>query len=174
MTSYGGNAGTRSTFWSDITKYGPFDGVFHVNSKTRIPDILDGLSNTFFFMERYHRDPNWTTAYGLDISTYGGWAWTNGFAGEDQMLSCPWNRPSNIPWDANLSGKIINWMIPNGASFSFTNEDDRLCVPGSGHPGGANFALCDGSVRFVAESVSAQTLNLWAAMNDGQINPPID
>src|SRR5262249_44828990 len=109
MTSYGGNAGSRNTFWTAVTR----DGVFHVNSKVKIADIMDGTSNTFLFTERFHFDKNWTTAYGLDINTYGGWAWTNGFAGEDQMLSCPWNRTTDTPWDANLSGKIINWMLPN-------------------------------------------------------------
>ena len=51
------------------------------------------------------------------------------------MLSCPWNRTADTPWDANLSGKIINWMIPTGSPISFAFEDDRLCVPGSGHVG---------------------------------------
>ncbi|MFL5342663.1 MAG: DUF1559 domain-containing protein [Gemmataceae bacterium] len=175
MSSYGGNAGSRNTFWTDLTKYSGFDGVFHVNSHTRIADITDGMSNTFFFMERFHFDPNWKagTPPGLDISTYGAWAWTNGYCGEDFMLSCPWNRASDIPWDANLSQQVVNWMIPNGAGASFTNEDDRLCVPGSGHPQGANFALCDGSVRFISDSTQPRTLNIWAVINDGKVNPDI-
>jgi prepilin-type processing-associated H-X9-DG protein len=176
MTSYGGNAGSRSTFYTDVT----MDGIFWVNSKTTIAGITDGTSNTFFFMERFHLDPQFVTASGgpgnLDINTYGGWAWTNNFAGEDLTLSCPykWDRTVNPPagsaWDAFLTTKIINWMIPAGQT-GFTVTDDRLCVPGSGHTGGANFAMGDGSVRFFPDSTPPATLNILAVRNDGFVVP---
>ena len=38
---------------------------------------------------------------------------------------------------------------------------------GSQHPGGVNFALCDGSVRFVSETI-AMDVYLSAASRDGQ------
>jgi prepilin-type N-terminal cleavage/methylation domain-containing protein/prepilin-type processing-associated H-X9-DG protein len=168
MISYGGNAGTRSTFYTDTT----LDGIFFVNSRVTIGSITDGTSNTLFFMERFHKDNNWQAAAGasaLGINTYGGWVWTNSFSGEDLTLSCPWNRASNIPWDANLTSKVINWTIPNGAPSGFTTTDDRLCVPGSGHTGGANFAFGDGSVRFLTDSTPPQTLNLLAVKDDGLV-----
>jgi len=168
ISSYGGNAGSRSTYYSDVTK----DGIFFVNSSTRIASITDGTSNTFFFMERYHKDNNWLAASAgttnLDIPTYGGWAWTNVYAGEDNTLACPWKRATNQPWDTYLSGQIINWTIPNGVT-GYTVTDDRLNVPGSGHTGGANFALADGSVRFMTNSTSAVTLNIMAVKDDGLI-----
>ena len=176
MSSYGGNAGTRSTYWTDVT----MDGMFYVNSKTTIGAVTDGMSNTFFFMERNHNDPNYQAAAGgasaQPLNTYGGWAWTNGYAGEDMTLSCPykWDYTTTPPtgsyWDGNLTSKIINWQIPaGGTGYSFT--DDRLCVPGSGHTGGANFAMADGSVRFFTDSTPAATLNLLAVKNDGQVIP---
>ena len=42
MTSYGGIAGTISTFYTVATK----DGIFYVNSQTRMADIVDGTSST--------------------------------------------------------------------------------------------------------------------------------
>jgi prepilin-type N-terminal cleavage/methylation domain-containing protein/prepilin-type processing-associated H-X9-DG protein len=169
MTSYGGNAGSRSTFYTDVTSVKAQDGVFWLNSLVRIAAITDGTSNTFFFMERYHKDKNWGAAAGagaLDITTYGGWCWTNWASGEDLTLSCPWDRVNDLPWDAYLTTQVINWTIPTGTS-GFSVTDDRLCVPGSGHTGGANFAFGDGSVRFISQTTAPRTLNLLSRRDDG-------
>jgi prepilin-type processing-associated H-X9-DG protein len=39
----------------------------------------------------------------------------------------------------------------------------------SRHPGGVNSCFCDGSVRFVKDSISQQTWVLLQSTNDGQI-----
>src|SRR5262249_49091109 len=41
MSSYGGNAGTRSVPWSRMTR----DGIFFIDSCVRLEDITDGTSN---------------------------------------------------------------------------------------------------------------------------------
>ncbi len=125
MNSYGCNGGTQDWFYTSMTT----DGVFWINSHVRLGDITDGTSNTLFFGERFHYDPVFTT-----INTLGGWAWANANANQDYVLSTP------LP---------VNYTIPPGSPNNFTFTDPRTCNFGSGHTGGANFALADGSVRFL-------------------------
>jgi prepilin-type N-terminal cleavage/methylation domain-containing protein/prepilin-type processing-associated H-X9-DG protein len=154
MSSYGGAAGTTSTYWTNATK----DGMFYLNSSTRIADILDGASNTLFFAERYHRDPNWTAAAGggQDIATYGGWAWTNIYAGEDVTLG------TEVP---------INWLIPAGQS-GYSVTDSRLNAIGSGHISGANACFADGSVHFLTNGTPPLVLHALGTRAGGETAGP--
>jgi prepilin-type N-terminal cleavage/methylation domain-containing protein/prepilin-type processing-associated H-X9-DG protein len=154
MMSYGGIAGTVSTFYTAATK----DGIFYVNSQTTIAAITDGTSNTMFFGERYHWDPNWkaATGTGADITTYGAWVWTNPNAMEDVTLG------TEVP---------INWLIPAGGT-GFAVTDPRLNAIGSGHTGGANVCFADGSVKFLTNSTPLATLQAAATRAGGEVYAP--
>jgi prepilin-type processing-associated H-X9-DG protein/prepilin-type N-terminal cleavage/methylation domain-containing protein len=142
MNSYGGNGGTRSWYVGDMTT----DGVFWINSQVRIDDIGDGTAYTFLFGERRHFDPVYPA-----IATLGGWAWANFNAPEDYLLS---------------TCQPVNYMLPPGTVTGPPNfpEDDRVACFGSAHPNGANFAFCDGSVRFVTLTQTWQ-LPLYQALS---------
>lgn len=129
MNSYGCNAGTRSWpyNYSSASPNLTNDGVMWINSSVTLVQITDGTSNTLFYGERWHYDPNYT-----NITTLGGWAWANYNAQEDCALSTP---------------QPVNYLCP--PSPTTQNKYDRTCAYGSGHPGGANFAFCDGSVHFL-------------------------
>ncbi len=53
LSSYGGNAGTRSFPLNSVTR----DGIFYPDSNIGLADVTDGASNTFLFGERAHDDP---------------------------------------------------------------------------------------------------------------------
>ncbi len=155
MVSYGGVAGTVSTYYTSATQ----DGCFYVNSNTKISDISDGTSNTMFFAERYHRDPNWIVAAGAgaaDITTYGGWVWTNVNAMEDLTLG------TQVP---------INWMIPAGLT-GYAATDTRLNAIGSGHTNGANVCFADGSVHFLTSSTALAVLEAAGTRAGGETYAP--
>ena len=54
LSSYGGNAGTRSVHSGGPPAYPACrrDGIFFIDSNVRASDITDGTSNTFLFGER--------------------------------------------------------------------------------------------------------------------------
>jgi prepilin-type N-terminal cleavage/methylation domain-containing protein/prepilin-type processing-associated H-X9-DG protein len=149
MSSYGGNAGTVSVYWPSAS----LDGVFYINSRVAIGEITDGTSSTLFFGERYHFDPTFDRLSGSPLNTYGGWAWANVYAMEDQTLS------SQAP---------INYMIPTNITLdpTYYYQNTRLGAFGSGHQGGANFAFADGSVRFLRDSLPQQMLQ-WLSTRAG-------
>jgi prepilin-type N-terminal cleavage/methylation domain-containing protein/prepilin-type processing-associated H-X9-DG protein len=141
VNSYFGNAGTSA--WPVATA--SLNGVLYYNSSVRILDISDGTSNTLLAGERYSRDP---IVPDSDLSDWRGWAWTNYNSGCDSLADTGW--PLNSP--ATVTGTNL-----------------RKCNFGSGHTGGANFVLCDGSVRFLTSTGVAGIVNYQrlSVPNDG-------
>jgi prepilin-type processing-associated H-X9-DG protein/prepilin-type N-terminal cleavage/methylation domain-containing protein len=147
LVSYGGNAGVRAT--GGQTK----DGIFYEGSKVRIADVTDGTSNTLLFGERRHWDPDYDRLCPRDpIDTNGWWAYADT---ADVLLSAA------VP---------LNYQVPPTAMSCDEIKADRLCAFGSRHPGGANFALADGSVRFLANAMSLSTLRSLSTRAGGEVN----
>jgi prepilin-type N-terminal cleavage/methylation domain-containing protein/prepilin-type processing-associated H-X9-DG protein len=95
--------------------------------KVKIADITDGTSNTFLVGER-------DTKKGL------GSVWIGRIAGiTDAVAYGRADLPLNTPY-------------AGGSDANCTRH-----VWGSMHSGGANFGFCDGSVRFIPDSISSHT-----------------
>ena len=179
VTSYAGNAGTRS--YHPASGFLMTDGVFFMagpgslpepNQKpVRLADVTDGTSNTLFFGERSRHDPNYDTfaAQGWDweFHFYGNWAATSSSGVAHVTLStyAPINYRLPLDFD-NRAGA----SPPADSDTDFEYYIDlRVCAFGSSHPGGANLATCDGSVRFFSETIPLMTLRALSTRQGAEV-----
>ena len=150
LTSYAGNGGTGGNhrflctsvpMMTDGMFYetGPLSNPTPGQSPVRFAGVRDGTSNTLFFGERRHADDafdSWASGAGEQlIGDYGWWHTCGGLAIVDATLTT---------------------LAPIIYQFNASDADApcrRVCAFGSLHPGGANFALVDGSVRFISETI---------------------
>jgi prepilin-type N-terminal cleavage/methylation domain-containing protein/prepilin-type processing-associated H-X9-DG protein len=164
LSSYGGNAGKRSFPLNLVSR----DGILFQDSRIGLADVTDGASNTFLFGERTHLDPEYdrlTLALNpafYPFAKFGQWAGvftTGGGSLVQHLLSTPvpinYRVPAGIPANEFLSA--------TGA------ENNRLCAYGSGHPGGANYALVDGSVRFLSDKIDLGILQALSTRAGGEV-----
>jgi len=167
MTSYGGNGGTQSFDPALAT----CDGIFHTTGPASEPRpnqstvslfmITDGTSHTVLFGERYHEDGRFETfaarGWTDSLDSIGRWAAIGGrkSIGDVTMSALvPINYQMPVDFDRRAAA-----MPPISSSGDFSiHEQRRVCAFGSGHSGGANFAMADGSARFFDESIPLDTL----------------
>jgi len=182
QASYGMSRGTQENIYENWATVGPPDpkseqpnkcsaalgnGMFGAEGVVRVAMVIDGTSNTTLFGEtsRWRDDPskgtNWyhfTAAFGT--TNIGGY-----FSGDLRIETGAFTYPDiNAPPDK--TGALINQVFCNCGSGNCIPSDwlDPKCLSvvrklgqfafRSFHPGGANFAFADGSVKFVKQSVN--------------------
>jgi prepilin-type processing-associated H-X9-DG protein len=165
LTSYYGCAGTRAYPRRPNAAGGPAlsqyrDGVFDQNRRTNVVGITDGTSNTLMFGERHYFDPVFDSSpiVGDRIADWG-WMWFG--AQGDVFLGCNVRINFKLPADFDSRPGTEQQIL----------FDDRINAFGSGHSGGANFTLADGSVRFIRDSISPQTLLFLGTRAGGEVIP---
>jgi prepilin-type N-terminal cleavage/methylation domain-containing protein/prepilin-type processing-associated H-X9-DG protein len=116
------------------------NGFLHVNSKKQLRDALDGTSNSILVGETIYQNMQINRGWGSSHRTKHG---SN-------------NGPGNITgtYRAINSGKQLYEAFSNRTSDqNFHNHLMNTCF-GSMHPGGAQFCMGDGSVRFLNQNLS--------------------
>ncbi len=63
----------------------------------------------------------------------------------------------------------INYSVPASTMATYADLEKRVNAFGSQHTGGANFALADGSVRYVQNAIDAVNLRRLCMRNDAEI-----
>ncbi len=146
-TSYGGNAGPIPEYPTGpsgvdanyAAKVAQAYGVINFCNTATIGSITDGTSNTFLFSER-----NYSKQKPVAMKQ----TWMLWFSGATSDAGFTTLFPLNA-WTKATNFTVNDVMVGGGGNATSAGA-------GSNHPGGANFAFCDGSVKFIKD-----TINSW-------------
>ena len=157
LATYQGNGGVllggepTGAPWNN--GYMPTNGVFTWEQQRGIDDIRDGTTNTFCIGEFVQRDFV-TGQFTEPPGNTRGWI-MGATQGSRGLYTCKaLEHPPNVKIDRVSDGVHFNHL-----------------PMGSFHSGGLLFALCDGSVQFVSESIDFQVYQDMATIAGGEVVP---
>jgi prepilin-type N-terminal cleavage/methylation domain-containing protein/prepilin-type processing-associated H-X9-DG protein len=122
--------------------------------------IPDGTSNTIAICEMAGRSdampfsPRTNNTHNPNGRRFWAWAEPDNAFNVDQLIN---NNPTPIGGPTTCRWTILN-CGPNEETFSF-------------HPGGANVVQCDGSVRFLKDSLDGIAFRAMMTVDGGEVNP---
>jgi prepilin-type N-terminal cleavage/methylation domain-containing protein/prepilin-type processing-associated H-X9-DG protein len=182
----------HTNYGSWVTLQNRWDGVFATNfvpfgsvprqDATKLADILDGTSNTLAFgevcnglgLDNPKRDPR------RDCYDAGSQMHTNATTARNAFNALDWKTVASLggwnwrgyPWrEGSIWRNGFNTLLgPNKPCYRPNGQWWELVTPASSyHPGGVNVALCDGSTRFVSETIDADIWTGAGTMQGGEV-----
>lgn len=151
------------------------NGVFYQNSFKRMADLLDGTSSTAAFSEHQKGDFNNGIATPADTFDPG----IHPANADEALAACNAVDPNSLsmqgvsdvgaPWLEGYHSTTIYFHVGPPNSRSCMYPPGRIGTSAaSQHPGGVMLALCDGSVRFVSQTINLQTWRDIGQRDDGR------
>jgi prepilin-type N-terminal cleavage/methylation domain-containing protein/prepilin-type processing-associated H-X9-DG protein len=186
-TNYRANEGTSLVFGykkSDPAGVNanmpPPNGPFFADSKVRLTDIKDGLSNTAAFSEHIIGD------FSNAIATLNGDTFQPGTypsTPDQAMADCAGIDYTNLafqgrstvgaPWLQGYHSTTSYYhSAPPGSRSCMFPPNRIMTTANSKHTNGVNVGLCDGSVRFVPYAISLTTWRALGTRDDGDLLGP--
>jgi len=132
-------------------------------NRLHIQDVTDGLSNTVFIGEEsYQLKPSYTVAE-LDLQGVSRRkaVWEFG----SDSIDCQYGMNEAF----GSTGVPINLKSPGPNVNSGAALEAYIASYGSQHPGGANFLMGDGSVRFIKQTISQATYSALGTRAGGEV-----
>jgi prepilin-type N-terminal cleavage/methylation domain-containing protein/prepilin-type processing-associated H-X9-DG protein len=132
-----------------------YSGAFGTNGAARLEIIGDGTSNTIAIGEAKQQHtyagygPYWGSGTHTAVQGYTGTVWSDTLPPDGFNVNYPW-------------GRVVD---------GHQGHDGQLQYAwgfGSWHPGGANFLFCDGSVRFLPDTISFPLFQALNTANGGE------
>jgi prepilin-type N-terminal cleavage/methylation domain-containing protein/prepilin-type processing-associated H-X9-DG protein len=142
------------------------DGAFQIEHngitgrRRKIADITDGLSNTIFVGEENYTLLSSYSVAQLDLPGVARRKalWEFGSDSIDCQMS--YNEAMGS------TGVALNYPVRNVGD---ADQEAYIVAFGSMHPGGANFLLGDGSVRFITSAISPATYSALGTVAGGEV-----
>jgi prepilin-type N-terminal cleavage/methylation domain-containing protein/prepilin-type processing-associated H-X9-DG protein len=150
-------------------------GVLYFRSRVRMADVIDGTSNTAAFAERVLADGNNGVSSPLEDVFFSPAA---PMTPDEAVRICDQVDITNLanqfplfmgaPW-SDGQHTYLHVNVPNSRSCGFFTVLRASMPSSSRHTGGVHTLLCDGSVRFVGNSVNLATWRALGSRNGGEV-----